>query len=159
MNNRLCYKKNSILVLTLVFFSVLSFIANGQTTVTYNYDVQGQLVLESYQNAYSLEFEYDEEGNLISKTVSDTLSVPGNMHDEMFNVYPNPAPKGILINYAFTTDNVPDEMIIHDSNGKIIEKIPLKHAKGVLHYLRDFSPGVYILKAGDAHSKKVVILP
>lgn len=159
MNNRIYYQKFNILVILLIFVSVLSFSANGQTTVAYSYDAQGQLVSESYQDAYSLEFEYDEEGNLVSKSVSDTLSVPDSQRDGVFSVYPNPAQKGLLINYAFTTDNLPDEMIFHDSNGKIIEKIPLKNTRGVLYFLRDLSPGVYFLKAGDVYSKKVVILP
>jgi YD repeat-containing protein len=157
MNNRFNYQKYCALIATLIFGFVFSINTNAQSAITYTYDAHGQLISESYPNMYFLEFEYDEEGNVINKTVSDTLSSPSNKIDAKFNVYPNPAQKGFVINYAFTSDAMPNEMTLHDSNGKIIETIPIKHAKGALYYKCDFSPGVYILKAGKRYSQKVVI--
>ncbi|MDA3819003.1 MAG: T9SS type A sorting domain-containing protein [Candidatus Delongbacteria bacterium] len=158
MNNRLNYLKCCSLIATLLLVFVFGMDANAQSAITYTYDTQGRLVSEDYQDAYSVEFEYDEEGNMINKSVSDTLFMPGNKTDVEFVVYPNPAQKGFFINYAFSADDVPDEMTLHDSKGKIIEKMPVEHAKGVLHFKRDLSPGVYILKAGKLCSQKIVIL-
>ncbi|MFO7879298.1 MAG: T9SS type A sorting domain-containing protein [Bacteroidales bacterium] len=158
MNNRLIYLKCSSLIATLLLVFVFGMDASAQSAITYTYDAHGRLISENYQNAYSLEFEYDEEGNMINKSVSDTLFIPGNKTDLEFVVYPNPAQKGFIITYAFSSDNVPDEMTLLDSNGKIIEKIPVEHAKGVLHYKSYLAPGVYFLKAGNLSTKKIVVL-
>ncbi|MFO7789422.1 MAG: T9SS type A sorting domain-containing protein [Bacteroidales bacterium] len=158
MNNRLIYLKCSSLIAMLLLVFVFGMDAVAQSAITYTYDAHGRLISENYQNSYSLEFEYDEEGNMTNKNVSDTLFIPGNKPDVEFVVYPNPAQKGFIINYAFTADDVPDEMTLHDSNGKVIEKIPVKQAKGVLHYRNYLAPGVYILKAGKQCSQKIVIL-
>ncbi|MGC9330857.1 MAG: T9SS type A sorting domain-containing protein [Bacteroidales bacterium] len=158
INNRHIYLKSSSLIATLLLVFVFVMDAAAQSAITYTYDAHGRLISENYQDAYSLEFEYDEEGNITNKSVSDTLFVSGNKTDVEFVVYPNPAQKGFVIHHAFSADDVPDEMTLHNSNGKIIEKITVEHAKGVLHYKRDLSPGVYILKAGKLCSQKIVIL-
>ncbi len=157
MNTHL-YLKCSSLIVTLFIVFVFCMDAVSQTAITYTYDAQGRLVSEDYQDAYSLLFEYDEEGNMTNKNVNYNLSIPGNKPAGEFVVYPNPAPKDFIIHYVFSADEVPDGLTLHDSNGKIIEKIPVKHAEGVLHYKNFLAPGIYILKAGNRYSQKIVIL-
>jgi YD repeat-containing protein len=158
MDNRLSYLKCSALIATLLLVFVCGTDATAQTVITYTYDTQGRLMSENYENAYDLTFEYDEEGNMINKIVSDTLFMPGNKIDAKFVVYPNPAQRGFFINYAFEADNVPEKMTLHDSNGKIIKRIPVNGNDGVIHHKKSLAPGVYILKAGKLCSQKIVIL-
>lgn len=158
MDNCLNYLNCSALIATLLLVFGCGTDATAQSVISYSYDTQGRLISENHENAYALEFAYDEEGNMINKAVSDTLFVPLTKADDAFVVYPNPASVGFVINYLFTQENVPEKMTLHDSNGKIIKKIPVNGTDGVIHYKNSLAPGVYILKAGDLHSQKIVIL-
>ncbi len=158
MDNRLSHVKFSALIATLLLVFACGTDATAQSVITYTYDTQGRLMSENYENAYDLTFEYDEEGNLISKAVSDTLMIPGEKKDVHFVVYPNPAENGFSINYALTNGDVPEKFTLYNSNGERIVIFPVKRATGVIRYKQHLNPGVYILKAGEQNSRKIVIL-
>ena len=158
MKNRL-HNMTCCSILSMLFLlCLLGNDARAQSVINYAYDAQGRLTSESYEGAYILELEYDEEGNLTSKAVSDTLMILGEKTDVNFVVYPNPAENGFSINYAMTNGDVPEKFTLHNSNGERIVTFPVKQATGVIRYKQHLSPGVYILKAGEQYSRKIVIL-
>ncbi len=157
MNNRFFNLIRCLMFSILLLFLLSGMDARAQSVINYAYDAQGRLTSESYEGAYILELEYDEEGNLTSKAVSDTLMIPGEKTDVNFVVYPNPSENGFSINYAMTNGDVPEKFTLHNSNGERIVTFPVKQATGVIRYKQHLSPGVYILKAGDQYSRKIVI--
>jgi YD repeat-containing protein len=158
MNNRFFNLIRCLMFSILLLFLLSGMDARAQSVINYTYDGQGRLISETYENAYSQQFEYDEEGNLTSKTVSDTLMIPGEKTDVHFVVYPNPAENGFSINYALTNGDVPENFTLFNSNGEIIDVFPVKHATGVIRYKHSLQPGVYVLKAGKQMTRKIVIL-
>lgn len=142
-----------------LFATIWCISALAQSTISYIFDKQGRLKSEKMENAYQLQFNYDKEGNLFSKTV---VSITGlddmdiSSGNRLFKVYPNPTSNYVAI--EMLANELSNEIKLYDISGRILEKRVVSDAKTHLS-LDKYENGVYFLmiKSGDESTRFKII--
>lgn len=112
--------KTILVAQVLVFWC---FSVKAQSSISYTFDELGRLKSEKIESAYHLQFSYDKEGNIISKSVTTFTGIDvikNSTENGMYKVYPNPTNKNITVEVLGNTFN--QEIALYDILGKILEK-------------------------------------
>ena len=93
----------------------------------------------------------DYENNRIRMVYNDKLAADIVMKEERFSIYPNPAQNEITIKNAEG-----DELIITDVLGKVVfSKFNISNSETI--NIEHLPKGVYIVKCGTGHCRKLVV--
>jgi len=109
--------------ITISFLLILACLfASAQSTISYTFDKQGRLKTEIIQNSYETLFNYDKEGNIVSKiiTIKTNLDKPNLLDDNEYKIYPNPTNSDVTIETL--TNNRKLDITVCDISGKILEQ-------------------------------------
>lgn len=112
----------AIFSIIIMILSVISLCA--QSTVNYTFDKQGRLMSEHFDSVYKVQFNYDKEGNIQSKTLTDyTVSnmseIPVSQNQVV--IRPNPATDQVIIEVRGELKTL--QINLCDANGKVIQRI------------------------------------
>lgn len=127
----------------------------------------GVACLNAQSRAYFVNFEYDADGNRISRTITigpdreerssnDTTEVihyTDILDESQINIYPNPTTKSIFVNITNPDEDMSINATLLSSSGVLLDSKSIGAAT-VEFDLSDMAAGVYILELRGGNDKK-----
>ncbi|MBN2609973.1 MAG: T9SS type A sorting domain-containing protein [Bacteroidales bacterium] len=107
----------------------------GQSKISYTFDENGNLKSEKFGELYTVNYRYDAEGNLYTKTISGNTGIEENANGKEYfmQVFPNPANNYLILKsdgeiarpasirvYNYSGQLMSGLSHHHDENGTII---------------------------------------
>lgn len=128
-----------------IFLIVGCMFSSAQSIVNYTYSKQGQMISETIQDNYKMNFFYDSEGNIYSKILTNLTGIEhlrADNQEQNYKIYPNPTPADISIEPMVGIAAY--EITLCDISGKILQKRS-SNQKLTNFSLAAYAEGIYIL--------------
>jgi len=118
--------------------------ASAQSNISYTFDKLGRIKSEKIQNSYEMLFNYDKEGNIVSKVVTNITDLkPIRLDkDSEYKIYPNPTNSVVTIEVLTSNTNL--DITVCDFSGKILDR--KNSQQSITQFsLEKYPEGVYFL--------------